>query len=105
MQIFHGQAGSLEEIMIMAAKWMVYDGAFNDDGASATSSPIWMIGMVDSKAGDSKTHYFSEYLITPGIDPDSQKFSLSLIVPLLINLQQILLYLLNDLSCRGIKLN
>jgi hypothetical protein len=33
---------------------MVFDGAFNDDGASASSSPIWMIGMVDSIVGDSK---------------------------------------------------
>jgi hypothetical protein len=33
---------------------MVFDGAFNDDGASALSSPIWMIGMVDSIVGDSK---------------------------------------------------
>jgi hypothetical protein len=40
--------------MIMAGKWMVFDGAFNDDGASAPSSPIWMIGMVDSIVGDSK---------------------------------------------------
>jgi hypothetical protein len=36
--------------MIMAGKWMV----FNDDGASASSSPIWMIGMIDSIVGDSK---------------------------------------------------
>jgi hypothetical protein len=40
--------------MIMAGKWMVFDGAFNDDGASASSIPIWMIGMVDSIVGDSK---------------------------------------------------
>jgi hypothetical protein len=40
--------------MIMAVKCMVFDGAFNDDGASASSSPIWMIGMVDSIVGDSK---------------------------------------------------
>jgi hypothetical protein len=40
--------------MIMAGKWMVFDGAFNDDGASASSSSIWMIGMVDSIVGDSK---------------------------------------------------
>jgi hypothetical protein len=40
--------------MIMAGKWMVFDGAFNDDGASASSSPIWMIGMVYSIVGDSK---------------------------------------------------
>jgi hypothetical protein len=31
--------------MIMAGKWMVFDEAFNEDGASASSSPIWMIGM------------------------------------------------------------
>jgi hypothetical protein len=40
--------------MIMAGKWKVFDGTFNDDGASASSSSIWMIGMVDSIAGDSK---------------------------------------------------
>jgi hypothetical protein len=40
--------------MIMAGKWMVFDGAFNDDGASASSSPILMIGMLDSIVGDSK---------------------------------------------------
>jgi hypothetical protein len=40
--------------MIMAGKWMVFDGAFNDDGASASSSTIWMIGMVDSIVGNSK---------------------------------------------------
>jgi hypothetical protein len=33
---------------------MVFDGAFNDDGASTSSSPIWMIGIVDSIVGDSK---------------------------------------------------
>jgi hypothetical protein len=52
--VFHRQTGSLEKIMIMAGKWMVFDGAFNDDGASTSSSPIWMIGMVDSIVGDSK---------------------------------------------------
>jgi hypothetical protein len=40
--------------MIMTGKWMVFDGAFSDDDASASSSPIWMIGMVDSIVGDSK---------------------------------------------------
>jgi hypothetical protein len=40
--------------MIMAGKWMVFDGAFNDDGASTSSSPFWMIGVVDSIVGDSK---------------------------------------------------
>jgi hypothetical protein len=40
--------------MIMVGKWIVFDGAFNDDGASASSSLIWMIGMVDSIVGDSK---------------------------------------------------
>jgi hypothetical protein len=38
----------------MTGKWMVFDGAFNDDGASASSSPIWMIGMIGSIVGDSK---------------------------------------------------
>jgi hypothetical protein len=32
----------------------VFDGTFNDDGASASSNPIWMTGMVDSIVGDSK---------------------------------------------------
>jgi hypothetical protein len=40
--------------MIMAGKWMVVDGAFNDDDASSSSSPIWTIGMADSMVGDSK---------------------------------------------------
>jgi hypothetical protein len=43
--------------MIMAGKWVAFDGAFNDNGASASSSPIWMIGMVDSIVGDSKTAF------------------------------------------------
>jgi hypothetical protein len=38
----------------MAGKWMVFDGAFNDDGASVSSSPIWMNVMVDSIVGDLK---------------------------------------------------
>jgi hypothetical protein len=38
----------------MAVKWMVFDGWFNDDGASASSSPIWMVGVVDSIVGYSK---------------------------------------------------
>jgi hypothetical protein len=38
--------------MSMAGKWMVF-GAFNDGGASASSSPIWMTQMVDSMVGDS----------------------------------------------------
>jgi hypothetical protein len=35
---------------------MVFDGAFNDDddGASASSSPIWMVGVVDSMVRYSK---------------------------------------------------
>jgi hypothetical protein len=44
----------MEEIMIMTGKWMVFDGAFNDDGASDSSNIIWIIGMVDSIVGDSK---------------------------------------------------
>jgi hypothetical protein len=38
----------------MAVKLMVFDGTFNDDGASASSSPSWMDGMVDSIVGNSK---------------------------------------------------
>jgi hypothetical protein len=38
--------------MIMAGKWMVFDRAFNNDGASALSSLILMIGMVDSIVGN-----------------------------------------------------
>jgi hypothetical protein len=38
--------------MSMAVKLMVFDGAFNDDGASASSSPSWMVGMVDRIVGD-----------------------------------------------------
>jgi hypothetical protein len=33
---------------------MVFDGVFNDDGASTSSSPIWMIVMVDSIVGNLK---------------------------------------------------
>jgi hypothetical protein len=40
--------------MIMVVKLMVFDGAFNDDGSSASSSPIDMVGVVDSMVGDSK---------------------------------------------------
>jgi hypothetical protein len=36
----------------MDVKWMVFHGAFNADGASASSSPIWMVGVVDSIVGD-----------------------------------------------------
>jgi hypothetical protein len=38
----------------MAVKLMVFHGAFNDDGASASSSPSWMVGVVDSIVGYSK---------------------------------------------------
>jgi hypothetical protein len=41
----------------MAVKWMRFDGAFNDDGASASSSPIWMVGVVDSIVGDSNVAF------------------------------------------------
>jgi hypothetical protein len=44
--------------MSMAVKWMAFDGAFNDDGASASSSTIWMVG-VDSIVGYSKMAFFS----------------------------------------------
>jgi hypothetical protein len=43
----------------MAGKWMVSDGTFNDDGASTSSSPIWVIGVVDSIVGDSKMAFCS----------------------------------------------
>jgi hypothetical protein len=49
--------------MIMTGKWMMFDGAFNDDGISASSSPIWMIGMVDSIVGDSKMAFDREMLL------------------------------------------
>jgi hypothetical protein len=39
---------------------MVSDGAFNDDGAAASCSPIWVIGMVNSIVGDSKMAFVSE---------------------------------------------
>jgi hypothetical protein len=41
----------------MAVKWMVFDGAFNDDGASASSSPSWMVGVVDSIVGYSNVAF------------------------------------------------
>jgi hypothetical protein len=40
----------------MAVKRMVF-GAFNDDGASASSSPIWMVGVVDSIVGYSNVAF------------------------------------------------
>jgi hypothetical protein len=46
--------------MIMAGKSMVFDGVFNDDGVSASSSPIWMIGMVSSIVGYSKMAFVRE---------------------------------------------
>jgi hypothetical protein len=33
---------------------MVFDGAFNNDGASSSSSSIWMVGVVDSIVGYTK---------------------------------------------------
>jgi hypothetical protein len=35
-------------------KLMMFDGAFNDDGASASSSPSWMVGVIGCIAGESK---------------------------------------------------
>jgi hypothetical protein len=46
--------------MNMAVKLMVFDGTFNDDGASSSSSPVWLIGMVDSTVGDSKIAFVSK---------------------------------------------
>jgi hypothetical protein len=47
---------------------MVIDGAFNDDGASAPSSPIWMIGMVDSIVEDSKMAFVRKVSLGNGHD-------------------------------------
>jgi hypothetical protein len=38
----------------MVVKLMMFDGAFNDDGASASSSPSWMVGVIDCIVGESK---------------------------------------------------
>jgi hypothetical protein len=38
----------------MAVQLMVFDETFNEDSASASSSPSWMVGVVDSIVGDSK---------------------------------------------------
>jgi hypothetical protein len=32
----------------------MFDGAFNNDGASASSSPSWMVGLLDCIVGESK---------------------------------------------------
>jgi hypothetical protein len=42
--------------MSMAVKWMVFDGMFND-GTFASSSPIWMVGVVDSIVGYSNVAF------------------------------------------------
>jgi hypothetical protein len=49
--------------MIVAVKLMVFDGAFNDDGSSASSSPSWMVGVVDSIVGDSKMAFVRKVLL------------------------------------------
>jgi hypothetical protein len=41
----------------MVVKLMMFDGAFNDDGASASSSPTWMVGMIYCIVGESKIAY------------------------------------------------
>jgi hypothetical protein len=37
----------------MVVKLMMFDGAFNDDGASVSSSPSLMVGVMDCIVGDS----------------------------------------------------
>jgi hypothetical protein len=41
-------------------KLMMFDGAFNDDGTSASSSPSWMAGVIDCIVGQSKIAFVSE---------------------------------------------
>jgi hypothetical protein len=41
-------------------KLMMFDGAFNDDGASAFSSPSWMVGVIDRIVGESKISFVHE---------------------------------------------
>jgi hypothetical protein len=43
----------LEEIFRIV-KLMMFDGAFNDDGASASSSPSWIVGVIDCIVGESE---------------------------------------------------
>jgi hypothetical protein len=43
----------LEEIFRMV-KLMLFDGEFYDDGASASSRPSWMVGVIDCVVGESK---------------------------------------------------
>jgi hypothetical protein len=43
----------LEEIFRMV-KLMMFDGAFSDDGVSASSSSSWMVGVIDRIVGESK---------------------------------------------------
>jgi hypothetical protein len=36
----------------MVVKLIMFDGAFNDDGASASSSSSWMVGVIDCIVGE-----------------------------------------------------
>jgi hypothetical protein len=41
-------------------KLMMFDGAFNDAGASTSSSPSWMVGVIDSIVGESEIAFVRE---------------------------------------------
>jgi hypothetical protein len=41
-------------------KLMIFDGAFNNDGASTSSSPSWMVGVIDCIVGESKIAFVRE---------------------------------------------
>jgi hypothetical protein len=49
--------------MSMAVKWMVFDRVFNEDGVSASSSPIWMVGVVDSIVGYSNVAFVGKVYV------------------------------------------
>jgi hypothetical protein len=38
----------------MVVKLMMFDGVLNNDGASASSSPSWMVGVIDCTVWESK---------------------------------------------------
>jgi hypothetical protein len=44
----------------MAVKLMMFDGTFNDDGASASSSPSWLVEVIDCIVGESEVAFVRE---------------------------------------------
>jgi hypothetical protein len=44
----------------MVVKLMMFDAAFNDDGATAYSSPSWMVAVIDCRVGESEIAFVRE---------------------------------------------